>query len=503
MDAKPPMTLGVIVGNRGFFPDHLARSGREEMLAVLAKAGVNAIAADPGETKHGAVETRVEARICADLFRRHRNEIAGVIVTLPNFGDERGLADTLRMADLGVPVLVQATPDTPGLMQVQDRRDSFCGKMSACNNLKQYGIRYSLTSCHTEAPSSPEFARDLDWFLGVCRVVKGLRRLRIGAIGARPAAFNTVRFSEKLLEASGISIEPIDLSEIVGRVGRLEETHPAVQAKLSAIRAYVSTIGVPPAALVKMAKLGAVIDDWMQQTDVAVSAVQCWTSLEEFFGVVPCTIMSLMSDQLKSSACEVDVCGVIGMHAHAPRVGHAERPSRLEQQLRRRSRQGRLLPLQQPPEALLRGGAHGLPGDHRRHRRCREHLRHLRRPGEGRSDVVRPLLDRRRAGSDSAGTWVRANSRETRWRRSAARASCASRTCRTCSASSARTGSSTTSRQVSPQSPRSFTRRRRSTWGGTCTGTSSATAQEHACVAGFGLQDSGFGKQRGPLNPDS
>ncbi len=309
------MNIGLIVGNRGFFPDHLARSGREDMLAVLAKAGVRVVAPGSEETKYGAVETRVEARICADLFRRHRDEIDGVIVTLPNFGDERGIADTLRMADLGVPVLVQATPDAPSRMTIEDRRDSFCGKMSACNNLKQYGIPYSLTTRHTETPASADFARDLDWFLGVCRVAKGLRRLRIGAIGARPAAFNTVRFSEKLLEASGISVEPIDLSEILGRIARLDAEHPAVAAKLSAIRAYVPTAGVPALALVKMARLGVVIDDWMRETDVAVSAVQCWTSLEEFFGVVPCTVMSMMSHELMSSACEVDVCGVIGMHA--------------------------------------------------------------------------------------------------------------------------------------------------------------------------------------------
>ena len=309
------MTIGLIVGNRGFFPDHLARSGREEMIAVLKKAGVEVVVLGPDDSKYGAVETRAEARACADLFRRHRDAIDGVVVTLPNFGDERGIADALRMADLNVPVLVQATPDTPSLMTIQDRRDSFCGKMSACNNLKQYGIKYSLTTQHTEAPTSPAFARDLDRFLGVCRVVKGLRRLRIGAIGARPAAFNTVRFSEKLLEASGISVEPIDLSEIVGRINRLGDDDPGVQAKLAAIHAYVATGGVPAPALLKMAKLGAVIDGWMRETDVAISAVQCWTSLEEFFGVVPCTVMSMMSNELMSSACEVDICGVIGMHA--------------------------------------------------------------------------------------------------------------------------------------------------------------------------------------------
>jgi len=315
MNSDKPVTLGLIVGNRGFFPDHLAKSGREDMIRVLEAAGVRVIAPGPEDTKYGAVETRAESRICAELFKRHRDEIDGVIVTLPNFGEERGIADALRMAELNVPVLIQATPDTPSRMRIEDRRDSFCGKMSACNNLRQYGIRYSLTSLHTEAPDSPAFGKDLEWFKGVCRVVRGFRGLRVGAIGARPAAFNTVRFSEKLLEAAGISIEPIDLSEIVGRINRLKDDDPVVQAKLGQINAYVATAGVPADALTKMAKLGAVIDRWMKETDCAISAVQCWTSLEEFFGVVPCTVMSMMSNELMSSACEVDICGVLGMHA--------------------------------------------------------------------------------------------------------------------------------------------------------------------------------------------
>jgi L-fucose isomerase-like protein len=309
------MTFGVIVGNRGFFPDHLARSGRSEMIAAIEKAGYRAVVPGPEDTKFGAVETRAESARCADLFKKHRESIDGIIVTLPNFGEERGVADALRMADLNVPVLVQATPDTPGRMTIQDRRDSFCGKMSACNNLTQYGIPYSLTTRHTEAPDSDFFRHDLDWFAAVCRVVRGLRRLRIGAIGARPAAFNTVRYSEKILEANGISVEPIDLSEILGRIARMSDHDPAAVAKLDAIRRYVPTEGVPAEPLLKMAKLGAVIDEWMAQTEVSISAVQCWTSLEEFFGVVPCTVMSMMSERLMSSACEVDICGVVGMHA--------------------------------------------------------------------------------------------------------------------------------------------------------------------------------------------
>lgn len=179
------MTMGVIVGNRGFFPDHLAKEGRDEIIKALTNAGIEPVVLSPEESKYGAVETRVESRKCADLFRAHRDRIDGVIVTLPNFGEERAIADTLRLADLNVPVLVQATPDSSSKMTIKFRRDSFCGKMSACNNLSQYGIPYSITTQHTEAPDSDLFRRDLEWFAGVCRVVKGLRRVRIGAIGAQ------------------------------------------------------------------------------------------------------------------------------------------------------------------------------------------------------------------------------------------------------------------------------------------------------------------------------
>ena len=309
------MTMGVVVGNRGFFPSHLATSGRLEMIAALEAAGVKPIALTPEETAHGAVETYEDAKKCAALFRKHAAEIDGIIITLPNFGEERGLADTLRLADLRVPVLIQATPDHAGKMGIAFRRDSFCGKMSICNNLKQYGIPYTLTQLHTEAPDSKEFVADLKDFAAVCRVVRGMKNVRIGAIGARPTAFNTVRYSEKLLERSGITVETLDLSEVMGRIGRMKDTDDAAQAKLAAIRKYIPVGQTPEAALVKMAKLGAVIDDWMAKSELTVSAVQCWTSIEEFLGIVPCTVMSMMSESLIPSACEVDVLGTVSMYA--------------------------------------------------------------------------------------------------------------------------------------------------------------------------------------------
>jgi L-fucose isomerase-like protein len=314
MAEQRKMTFGIVVGNRGFFPHHLAKTGRDEIISVLEAAGATPIVLTPEESHYGAVETYAEAQRCAELFKKHADEIDGIIVTLPNFGEERGIVDAIRLSGLKVPVLVQATPDRADNMTIAMRRDSFCGKMSCCNNMMQYGIDYSLTTLHTEAVTSPEFKADLEWFSQVCRIVKGLKNLRIGAIGARPTAFNTVRYSERIFETSGITIETIDLSEIFGRINRMKDNDDAAQAKLAAIKKYVSTSGVTDDALLKMAKLGAVVDGWMKQAHVTISAVQCWTSMEEFFGVVPCTIMSMMSNELIPSACEVDVPGTLSMY---------------------------------------------------------------------------------------------------------------------------------------------------------------------------------------------
>lgn len=308
-------TLAVIIGNRDFFPDRLVSEGRREILAVLAELGVAPVILDEAETKLGAVETWEDAKRCAALFKARRDDIDGILVVLPNFGDEKGIADTIKLAGLNVPILVQAYPDDLDQLYVERRRDAFCGKISVCNNLRQYGFPYTLTDAHTVSPTDERFKADLRRFLGVCRIVNGLRNARLGAIGARPGAFNTVRYSEKLLQAHGISVTTVDFSEIIGAAGKLSDDHAAVRARLDAIRGYAKADGVPPPSLVRMAKLGVVIGDWMRANDLNASALQCWTSIQKNFGVNVCTLMSMMSDELMPSACEVDITGVASMYA--------------------------------------------------------------------------------------------------------------------------------------------------------------------------------------------
>jgi L-fucose isomerase-like protein len=309
------ITLGVIVGNRDFFPDRLVTEGRQDILAVLDEFGIDAVILDENATKLGGVETWENAKKCAALFHENRARIDGILVVLPNFGDEKGVADTIKLSGLDVPILVQAYPDDLGQFFVERRRDAFCGKISVCNNLVQYGFPFSLTTLHTVRPTSDSFKADLQRFVAVCRVVKGLRRARIGAIGARPGNFNTTRYSEKLLQAAGISVTTLDLSEIFGWANKLANDDPKVKQKLESIRGYIRTDGVPAEPVVKMAKMGIVIDDWMARYDLQATAIQCWSSLQQNYGVNVCTLMSMMSEQLMPSACEVDVTGVTSMYA--------------------------------------------------------------------------------------------------------------------------------------------------------------------------------------------
>jgi len=309
------VTLGVIVGNRDFFPDRLVTEARADILNLFREMDIEAVILDDKSTKLGGVETWTHAKICGELFKKNAERIDGILVVLPNFGDEKGVADTIKLSGLNVPILVQAYPDDLNQLTVERRRDGFCGKISVCNDLRQYGYAYTLTDLHTVHPLTDSFRADLAKFVGVCRVVKGLKNARFGAIGARPGNFNTMRFSEKMLQSFGMSVVTVDFSEILGNATKLSDDDARVKVKLDAIRNYAKSDSVPSPALVRMAKLGLVIDDWMKEYDLTASAIQCWTSLQQNYHINVCTLMSMMSEQLMPSACEVDITGVASMYA--------------------------------------------------------------------------------------------------------------------------------------------------------------------------------------------
>jgi len=314
---KTKQTFAVIVTSRNIFPGQLALQERRNITAKLDELGFGCILLKEDEVPNGAVETYSDAKKCAALFKQKRDEIDGVIVVLPNFGDEQAVTQTIDMSQLTVPVLVQACDEANATkLSLGERRDAFCGKLSVCNNLYQYGIPFTNTTHHTCGIADDIFTKDLNRFAAVCRVVNGLRGVRIGAIGARPEAFHTVRFSEKLLQVSGIKVVTVDLSEIFSAANELGDDAAEIRNKIKAIKDYGKIpTSVSENKILRQAKLSVAIDNWMTENECVASAIQCWTSVQQHYGCAACLSMSMMGEQGKPSACEMDVAGAVSMLA--------------------------------------------------------------------------------------------------------------------------------------------------------------------------------------------
>lgn len=317
MKNKERMCFGIIIGTRAYFNSELAKDVRKQLLRTLADEGYDYVILPEDATPTGSssIETREDGLKCAELFRQNRDRIDGIIVSLPNFGFEIGIINAISVADLNVPILVQACDDENDKVDLDSRRDAFCGKISVCNNLYQYGIPFTDTTLHTYSIYSELLAKDINKFAGICRVVNGLRHARIGAIGARPAGFQTVRASEKLLQKSGITVVPDDLSEILGAARKIEDTDVELLKKLEEIKCYAVVPKEYSDKLVLQAKFGVAVERWIEANQIDAVAVQCWDSLEQNYGCAACVTMSMLGEKLLPAACEVDIAGAVSMYA--------------------------------------------------------------------------------------------------------------------------------------------------------------------------------------------
>lgn len=317
MKNKKKLCFGVIIGTRAYFNSALATDVRRQLLKTLTDEGYDYVILPEDATPTGSssIETREDGLKCAALFRENRDRIDGIIVSLPNFGFEIGIINAISVADLRVPVLVQACNDENDKVDLDSRRDAFCGKISVCNNLYQYGIPFTDTVLHTYSIYSEHLANDINRFAAICRVVNGLRHARIGAIGARPAGFQTVRASEKILQTSGITVVPVDLSEIMGMAWAIKDDDKALLEKVASIKKYAGVPAQYEEKLLLQAKFGMAVEQWIEDNEIDAVAIQCWDSLEKNYGCAACVTMSMLGEKLIPAACEVDIAGAVSMYA--------------------------------------------------------------------------------------------------------------------------------------------------------------------------------------------
>ncbi|HSV74865.1 MAG TPA: hypothetical protein VLH79_13985 [Chthonomonadales bacterium] len=313
MAASTKSTFALFFGNRGFFPGSLMAAARDEMSRVLRDQGHGTLLLDAGATRHGAVETPAEGAIYARFLKENAGKYDGVILSLPNFGDENGAVAALR--DAGVPILIQAYPDEMDKMAPASRRDAFCGKLSIMDVFYQNEIKFTALKPHTVHPCSPRFAEMVDHFDRVCRVTRALRRMTVGAIGARTSAFKTVRIDELALQRNGITMETFDLSDVFAQMAALDPQSAAYKDKVAALTAYSDFAQVPPRAFDHLTRLGVVMDTLVEQCQLDAVALRCWLEMQQQLGISPCVLLSYLNDHALAAACEVDVGNAVSMHA--------------------------------------------------------------------------------------------------------------------------------------------------------------------------------------------
>ena len=313
--AQQKTTFALYFGNRGSFPASLIAGARQQMQSRLAELGHNTLIMDAELTAHGAIETPREGEIYANWLRKHQGEFGGVILSLPNFGDENGAIAALK--DCGVPILIQAYPDEFDKMAPELRRDAFCGKFSIMDVFRQNALKFTALKPHTQDPASAGFAANVDYFDRMCRVVGGMKDIVVGAIGARTTAFKTVRIDEVALQRQGITMETLDLSVIFARVAALEDRDEKVQAKAERLRGYTNWDAVPDEAFDKLVKLGVAIDQVVEEYRMDALAIRCWIEMQQQLGISPCVLLSEMNDRGVITACEVDIGNAVAMRALA------------------------------------------------------------------------------------------------------------------------------------------------------------------------------------------
>ena len=306
-------TFALFFGNRGFFPASLQEQARRELPAALERLGHDYIMLEAEATRFGAVETPEEGKVYRRFLEENRGKYDGIILSLPNFGDETGAVAALQEA--GVPIFIQAYPDELDKMSPALRRDSFCGKFSIMDVFAQYGIPYTIYKPHTAAPSGKYFEEQVKQFAAVCRIVGGMRGLTVGAIGARTTPFKTVRIDEITLQKYGITVETFDMSDVFARMRALSPQNVELAEKREILKHYTDWEEVPGENFDHLARMGVVFDQIIRENGLDAVAVRCWLEMQQEFGVSPCVLLSEMNNRKMVAACEVDIGSAITMSA--------------------------------------------------------------------------------------------------------------------------------------------------------------------------------------------
>lgn len=306
-----PLKIGFVPASRTIFDQELAVKVRGDVIEALRDAGLEVVAPGEGLTENGLVQTPAEAERVGRLF--DQEGVSGVVVGALNFGNEVPAAlAALSRADER-PVLLFGVGEEGELTREASRRDSFCGLISIATALRHREARFVFPRRAVCFPDDAEFRLAIFEFGNVCRAVAEVSGAVYGLFGPRPEEFETCAFDElSLLRKLGIRVVPVPLTTLFSLAAAVPVE---VEREIAEdMKGSVDCSGVSESDLAKMARLEAALDGIIEERGLSGLALQCWTSIQDDYGVSPCFVMSRLTDRGVPCACEVDIHGTLSMH---------------------------------------------------------------------------------------------------------------------------------------------------------------------------------------------
>ena len=309
------MNFAVLFAARSKLPREKIDCQYALMRAALEKEGHKIFVMDSALTYNGSVETLDEAYAFAKFLRDNDGVIDGVIVSAMNFTEETATITALK--DCNVPILITAIADEMGQLDYYHNRAAFCGKLALMAMFKQAEIPYTAYTPHVCFADSDSFAKNIRDFAAVCRVVNGMKRMRLGIIGARPSSFKTVRTDEVTLQKHGITTETFDLAEVLVRIEKMKEDAGRVEKKKAALYSYADFSSLPADRFENYAKWSLAVDDIITEYHLDAVSLRCWDEPMLLKGIAVCQIVAELNARGISASCETDAMNAVAARALA------------------------------------------------------------------------------------------------------------------------------------------------------------------------------------------
>lgn len=252
-------------------------------------------------------DDNINADSLVDRFKKEG--VDAVFFPHCNFGTEDTVARVGKA--LGKPVLLWGPRDESPLEDGMRLRDTQCGLFATGKVLRRFNVPFTYVT--NSRIDDPVFERGFTNFVAAANVVRSFRSLRILQIGPRPSSFWTMMCNEgELLERFGIEIHPITLVDIQRETKRIEKNgSPELAEAVDYIKRKLDWSEVAEADVIRIAALKAAMKSFAVRTGSSAIAIQCWSSLQDAMGIMPCLANAILTDEQIPVTCETDIHGAI------------------------------------------------------------------------------------------------------------------------------------------------------------------------------------------------